>query len=159
MRRDSISTASHSLPLSIRGHDRGAIRSVPSLWRRSPTRGFAAAGTVGRFEILGCRVLVLVSADFWYSDVFVRRLRKTADLILVRSFSIRRRSSPRAQLSLWRSMAIARAYEFSVYLGISDSAQSRSYNKRPTGCVPVERFFLLAPRDPWFPIFFYVWSR
>jgi hypothetical protein len=84
--------------------------------------GVVPGAVVGQFEIRGCRILVLVCADFWYSDVFVRQIRPRPDLILVPTFSISRRSSPRVARSLWRSRAIARAYEFSVYVGISDSA-------------------------------------
>src|SRR5262249_14940716 len=50
------------------------------------------------------------------------------DVILVPTFSISRRSSPRVARSLWRSMAIARAYEFSVYVGISDWAHPCEYH-------------------------------
>jgi predicted amidohydrolase len=89
----------------------------------------AASGTaVGQFEIRGCRILVLVCADFWYSDVFLGHIAPRPDLILVPTFSISRRSSPRVARSLWRSMAIARAYEFSVYVGISDWAHPCEYH-------------------------------
>jgi predicted amidohydrolase len=90
--------------------------------------GVAPGLSVGQFEILDCRVLVLVCADFWYSDVFLRQIRPRPDLILVPTFSISRRPSPRAARSLWRSMAIARAYEFSVYVGISDWAYPCEYH-------------------------------
>lgn len=90
--------------------------------------GVGSGTAVGQFEIPGCRVLVLVCADFWYSDVLVRRIRPRPDLILVPTFSISRRSSPRVARSLWRSMAVARAYEFSVYVGISDWAFPCEYH-------------------------------
>ena len=89
--------------------------------------GVGSGRAVGQLEILGCRTMVLVCADFWYSDVFVRHIRPRPDLILVPTFSISRRSSPRIARSLWRSMAIARAYEFSVYVGISDWAYPCEY--------------------------------
>lgn len=90
--------------------------------------GVAPGAAVGQFEIPDCRVLVLVCADFWYSDVFLRQIRPRPDLILVPTFSISRRPSPRAARSLWRSMAIARAYEFSAYVGISDWAYPCEYH-------------------------------
>jgi predicted amidohydrolase len=90
--------------------------------------GVAPGLSVGQFEILDCRVLVLVCADFWYSDVFVRQIHPRPDLILVPTFSISRRPSPHVARSLWRSMAIARAYEFSVYVGISDWAYPCEYH-------------------------------
>jgi hypothetical protein len=90
--------------------------------------GVGPGSAVGQFEIQGCRILVLVCADFCYSDVFVRQIRPRPDLILVPTFSISRRSSPRVARSLWRSMAIARAYEFSVYVGISEWAYPCEYH-------------------------------
>ena len=63
-----------------------------------------------------------------YSDVFLQQIRPRPDLILVPTFSISRRSSPRVARSLWRSMAIARAYEFSPYVGISDWAYPCEYH-------------------------------
>jgi predicted amidohydrolase len=90
--------------------------------------GVVPGKAVGQFEIKGCRVLILVCADFWYSKVFIRQIRPRPDLILVPTFSISRRSSPRMARSLWRSMAIARAYEFSVYVGISDWAYPCEYH-------------------------------
>lgn len=90
--------------------------------------GVVPGTAVGQFEILGCRVLILVCADFWYSDVFIRQIRPRPDLIIVPTFSISRRSSPRVARSLWRSMAIARASEFSVYVGISDWAYPCEYH-------------------------------
>jgi predicted amidohydrolase len=89
--------------------------------------GVVSGTAVGQFEIRGCRILILVCADFWYSDVFLRRIAPRPDVILVPTFSISRRSSPRVARSLWRSMAVARAYEFSAYVGISDWAYPTEY--------------------------------
>jgi predicted amidohydrolase len=36
--------------------------------------GVGPGTAVGQFEVLGCRVLVLVCADFWYSDVLSDKL-------------------------------------------------------------------------------------
>ncbi len=90
--------------------------------------GIAPGSKTGHFEVAGCRVLVLVCADFWYSSVILSRLHPRPDLILVPTFSISLRSSPLAARSLWQSMAISRAYEFGVYVGISDWAHPCDYH-------------------------------
>ena len=90
--------------------------------------GIAPGSITGRFEVGGCRVLVLICADFWYSEFFLSRLKPRPDLILVPTFSISLRASPRAARSLWRSMAVSRAYEFGVYVGISDWAYPCDYH-------------------------------
>lgn len=90
--------------------------------------GVVSGNAVGRFDMGACHVLVMVCADFWYSDVFLSRLRPRPDLILVPTFSISLRSSPHAARSLWRSMAISRAYEFGVYVGVSDWAYPCQYH-------------------------------
>lgn len=82
--------------------------------------GVAPGKLTGRFDIKGCCVLVLICADFWYSEVFLSRLKPRPDIILVPTFSISSRSAPRAARSLWKSMAVSRAYEFGVYVAISD---------------------------------------
>lgn len=89
--------------------------------------GIAPGTKTGHFEVAGGRVLVLVCADFWYSSVILSRLHPRPDLILVPTFSISLRSSPLAARSLWQSMAISRAYEFGVYVGISDWAHPCDY--------------------------------
>lgn len=81
--------------------------------------GIVPGSLTGQFEIDGCRVLVLICADFWYS-VFLSRLKVRPDVILVPTFLISSRATPHAARSLWKSMAVARAYEFGVYVGISD---------------------------------------
>ncbi len=90
--------------------------------------GIGPGSATGNFDIAGCRVLVLVCADFWYSGVFLSLLNPRPDLILVPTFSISLRDSPRAARPLWRSMAVSRAYEFGVYVGISDWAYPSEYH-------------------------------
>ena len=90
--------------------------------------GISPGSEVGTFSVGDCRVLVLVCADFWYSNVFLQRLEPRPDLILVPTFSISLRATPHAARSLWRSMAISRAYEFGVYVGISDWAHPCDYH-------------------------------
>ena len=89
--------------------------------------GIIPGSLTGQFEVDGCRLLILICADFWYSEVFLSRLEPRPDVILVPTFSISSRATPRAAKSLWKSMAISRAYEFGVYVGISDWAYPSDY--------------------------------
>ena len=74
---------------------------------------------LGEMEIHGKNVLVLVCADFWYSDIFFKA-KKMPDVVLVPALSVSRKPMPEYSRSLWRNFAIQRAYEFGVYIGISD---------------------------------------
>jgi predicted amidohydrolase len=78
---------------------------------------------LGELTIGGRPVLVLICADFWFSDVFYRT-RALPDLILVPAFSVTRKPTPRYSRSLWEHLAVARAYEFGAYVGISDWAHT-----------------------------------
>jgi predicted amidohydrolase len=69
--------------------------------------------------VAGRRLLVLVCADFWFSDVFYRAAA-LPDLILVPAFSVSRKPTPDYSRALWRHLAVTRAYEFGAYVGISD---------------------------------------
>jgi predicted amidohydrolase len=103
----------------------------------------------GELVIGACNVAVMVCADFWFFDLFAR-LERLPDLVLVPALSVTRKSTPDYSRSLWRHLAIARAYELGVYVGISDwSADSELGALRtagvagfadPTGTDP-ERFF------------------
>ncbi|HLB00443.1 MAG TPA: carbon-nitrogen hydrolase family protein [Bacteroidota bacterium] len=73
----------------------------------------------GEFTINKKNVLVLVCADFWYADIILRAAR-TPDLILVPALSVSRKPSPGYSRSLWKHLAVSRAYEFGVFVGISD---------------------------------------
>lgn len=75
--------------------------------------------SLGEVTIGGRNVLVLVCADFWFTDLFQRTTRPP-DLILVAALSITRKPTPAYSRALWRHLAVARAYEFGVYVGISD---------------------------------------
>lgn len=90
--------------------------------------GVVPGSVTGQFEIDGYRVIVLICADFWYSEVFLSRLKLRPDIILVPTFSISSRATPRAARSLWKSMAVSRAYEFGVYVGISDWSYPCEYH-------------------------------
>jgi predicted amidohydrolase len=78
-------------------------------------------GAFGELTIGGRRVMILICADFWFSDVFPRA-QALPDLVLVPAFSVSRKPQPDYSRALWRHLAVARAYEFGVFVGISDWA-------------------------------------
>jgi predicted amidohydrolase len=78
---------------------------------------------LGEFSIGGRRLLVLVCADFWFSDLF-HRTSELPDLVLVPAHSVTRKPSPDYSRTLWRHLAVSRAYEFGVYVGVSDWAHA-----------------------------------
>lgn len=85
-------------------------------------RGFVrAGGELGEMEIAGRRVLILICADFWFADLF-QRATSLPDIVLVPALSVTRKSTPDYSRALWRHLAVARAYEFGVYVGVSDWA-------------------------------------
>ena len=75
----------------------------------------------GEFSVGGRNVLVLICADFWFSDLFARAT-KLPDVILVPAMSVTRKPTPDYSRALWRHLSVARAYEFGAYVGISDWA-------------------------------------
>jgi len=79
--------------------------------------------TFGELRIGGHSVLVLVCADFWFSDLIARATR-LPDVILVPALSVSRKPTPDYSRALWRHLAVARAYEFGAYVGVSDWAHS-----------------------------------
>jgi predicted amidohydrolase len=101
------------------------IASYEKLRPYADERSGVAPGTnFGEFSVGGRRVLVLICADFWFSDVFYRA-SAVPDLILVPALSVSRKPSPDYSRALWQHLAVARAYEFGVYVGISDWAHAR----------------------------------
>lgn len=76
---------------------------------------------LGELSVAGRRLLILVCADFWFSDLF-HRTTQLPDLVLVPAHSVTRKPSPDYSRELWRHLAVSRAYEFGVYVGISDWA-------------------------------------
>jgi len=81
-----------------------------------------AGNRSGECTIGGVRVLVLICADFWYSDLFLQQT-EAPDLVLVPALSVTRKATPVFSRELWKHLAISRAYEFGVYVGISDWAE------------------------------------
>lgn len=75
--------------------------------------------TLGEFIVNGRRVMLLICADFWFSDLFFKAAQ-LPDLVLVPALSVTRKSSPDYSRAMWRHLAVTRAYEFGVYAGISD---------------------------------------
>ena len=88
----------------------------------------------GEFSAGGKNVLVLVCADFWYSDL-VLRAKAAPDIILVPALSVSRKPDPYYSRALWRHLAVARAYEFGAYVGISDWDDASSLPKYRTSGV------------------------
>jgi predicted amidohydrolase len=76
---------------------------------------------LGEFSIGDFRILTLICADFWFSDVFARA-KVLPDLVLVPAHSVSRKPEPDYSRALWRHLSVARAYEFGVYVGVSDWA-------------------------------------
>ncbi len=123
----------------------------PYAGERAAVRGGTAPG---EFVIGGRRFLVLICADFWFSDLF-HRAEHLPDVVLVPALSVSRKATPDYSRELWRHLAIARAYEMGTYVGVSDWGYPSSLPMLftsgvggfadPTGVDP-ERFF--RPIDP-----------
>jgi len=68
-------------------------------------------------------VLVLICADFWFADL-IHTASRLPDVVLVPALSVTRKSGPAYSRALWRHLAVARAYEYGLYVGISDWAHA-----------------------------------
>ena len=75
--------------------------------------------------INGKNVLIVICADFWYSDILLKA-KVLPDILLVPSLSVSRKPDAVYSRSLWRHLAVSRAYEFGVYVGISDWGENSS---------------------------------
>jgi len=75
----------------------------------------------GELSVAGHAVLVLICADFWFSDLFARATA-LPDIVLVPALSVTRKPTPDYSRALWRHLAVSRAYEFGTYVGVSDWA-------------------------------------
>lgn len=82
-------------------------------------RHVSSGNMLGEISIQGKNFLILICADFWYSDIFFK-VKQLPDVVLVPALSVSRKSSPEYSRALWRNFAIQRAFEFGVYIGISD---------------------------------------
>jgi predicted amidohydrolase len=105
------------LAVDGQGQDLGEYEKVrPYANERADVSPGAAPG---QLDIGGRRVLVLICADFWFSDLF-GQATALPDLVLVPALSVSRKPTPDYSRALWRQLAVARAYEFGCYVGISD---------------------------------------
>ena len=83
-------------------------------------RGWVKPGSaLGEVVIGGRNVLILICADFWFSDL-IQRAERLPDLVLVPALSVTRKPTPDYSRALWRHLCIARAYQFGAYVGVSD---------------------------------------
>lgn len=78
---------------------------------------------LGELEIAGRPMLVLICADFWFSDL-VLATRRAPDVILVPALSVSRKPTPDYSRALWRHLAVSRAYELGAWVAISDWAHA-----------------------------------
>jgi len=78
---------------------------------------------LGEIVIAGRNVLVLICADFWFADL-IQTATRLPDVVLVPALSVTRKAGPEYSRTLWRHLAVARAYEYGVYVGISDWAHA-----------------------------------
>jgi predicted amidohydrolase len=85
------------------------------------------------FEIDGRHVTVMICADAWFAELLLEPPSR-ADLIVVPSFSITRRP-PAFARALWRHLAVARAYEFSSFVAVSDWRLGATYHGQPSAGV------------------------
>lgn len=100
--------------------------------------------TLGHFSVNGRRVMVMICADFWFTDLFVSQ--PLPDLVVVPALSVTRKPTPDYSRALWRHTAIARAYEYGVFVGISDwSGDSELPQERTSG---VSGYADPTPSDP-----------
>jgi len=104
--------------------DGTALGSYEKLRPYARERESVGVGTkLGEFVISGRRVLTLICADFWFSDLF-DRATALPDLVLVPALSVTRKPTGDYSRGLWRHLSIARAYEFGTYVGVSDWASA-----------------------------------
>ncbi|MBX3131442.1 MAG: carbon-nitrogen hydrolase family protein [Polyangiaceae bacterium] len=83
-------------------------------------RSVVGAGTtLGELRVAGRDVLVLICADFWFSDLLLAATRQP-DLVVVPALSVSRKPSPDYSRAMWRHLCVTRAYELGVYVGVSD---------------------------------------
>lgn len=109
---------------AVIGPDGAVIASYEKLRPYAREREHVEPGTeLGLLRIAGRDVLVLICADFWFMDL-VFRAPRAPHAIVVPAFSVTRKPSPDYSRNLWRHLAIARAYELGVYVGVSDWAHT-----------------------------------
>jgi predicted amidohydrolase len=81
------------------------------------------AGSGGAvFRVGGLTVLALICADFWHWRP--GSIGASPDIVVVPAFSVTRRARPHMARARWRHQAVAKAYELTAFVGISDWAPS-----------------------------------
>ena len=104
------------------GPDGKLLGAYDKLRPYAEERRFVQPGTAtGEFVIQGRRMLVLICADFWFSDL-VLAASAQPDLIVVPALSVSRKESPRYSQVMWRHLCVSRAYELGTFVGVSDWA-------------------------------------
>ncbi len=86
------------------------------------------------FEIGARRVAIMVCADFWFTDLFLQQAQ-LPDLVVVPALSVTRKPSPAYSQRLWQHTAVARAYEYGIFVGISDWAVGSTLPRLPASGV------------------------
>lgn len=116
-------------------------------------RGRVAPGSgPGELVIAGHRFMVLVCADFWFSDLFTRAER-LPDAILVPALSVSRKPTPDYSRAMWQHLAISRAYEFGAFVGVSDWGHpSKLPALAASGVAGFANPALTEPRDLFVPL-------
>jgi len=98
-------------------------------------RQWVEPGTrTGSFVHQDRRVSVLICADFWFNDLFLQQ-EAPPDLVLVPALSVTRKPEPDYSRTLWQHTAVARAYEYAVYVGISDWSANSELSRLGTSGV------------------------
>jgi predicted amidohydrolase len=95
------------------------------------------------FVANGVRCVAMICADFWHPSSFPNG---PVDLILVPAFSATQRPDPAMARARWRHAMIARAYEHSAYVAVSDWAHPTSF--RGLNSSGVAAFAQPNPTDP-----------
>ena len=105
--------------------------------------GIVPGVTGGSFRFGGHNALALICADFCYSKCYTG-LPTDPDLVVVPTFSLSQRSSPRAAKAWWFHMAVSRAYAHGTHVAISDwSVASTYHGERASGVAS-----FVEPRPP-----------
>ena len=97
-----------------------------------PVAGVRGGARPGSLDVGGRQLLILLCADFWYFESLTS-ISVQPDVVIVPAFSVTQRPAPGIARSLWRHMAVSRAYEVTAFVAISDWAHPSAYRGR-TGC-------------------------
>lgn len=85
--------------------------------------GVMAGEGCSEFQWNGIRCAVVICADFWDSRL-VHRLSAPPDLLCVVAASVSQEHGPAAARNLWQSLAVARAFELTSVVAMSDWAMA-----------------------------------